>query len=128
MNNVKAVQKKYRDRNERNESTSILITAVVLKLELCLPEIEARPDMESDKKLDKLESFLGRLNSKGKYIRGDFDLSLGIYFILKAFLVPVPQKYQHLTRQCYLQRICIDCILIILNWGFFQWQVCRKPL
>ncbi|KAG7236619.1 hypothetical protein INR49_000743 [Caranx melampygus] len=25
---------------------------------------EARPDMESDKKLDKLESFLGRLNSK----------------------------------------------------------------
>ena len=28
-------------------------------------EIEARPDMESDKKLDKLESFLGRLNSKG---------------------------------------------------------------
>uniref|UniRef100_A0AAX7VZI6 HP domain-containing protein n=1 Tax=Astatotilapia calliptera TaxID=8154 RepID=A0AAX7VZI6_ASTCA len=42
-----------------------LITAVVLKLELCLPEIEARPDMESDKKLDKLESFLGRLNSKG---------------------------------------------------------------
>uniref|UniRef100_A0A3Q4HYZ5 Supervillin n=1 Tax=Neolamprologus brichardi TaxID=32507 RepID=A0A3Q4HYZ5_NEOBR len=50
--------------NERNESTSILITAVVLKLELCLPEIEARPDMESDKKLDKLESFLGRLNSK----------------------------------------------------------------
>ncbi|GAA6227883.1 supervillin-like isoform X1 [Lates japonicus] len=27
-------------------------------------EIEARPDMESDKKLDKLETFLGRLNSK----------------------------------------------------------------
>ncbi|XP_030607197.1 supervillin-like [Archocentrus centrarchus] len=27
-------------------------------------EIEARPDMESDRKLDKLESFLGRLNSK----------------------------------------------------------------
>nr|XP_020480346.1 LOW QUALITY PROTEIN: supervillin-like [Monopterus albus] len=27
-------------------------------------EIEARPDMESDKKLDKLENFLGRLNSK----------------------------------------------------------------
>ncbi|XP_072219434.1 supervillin-like isoform X1 [Leuresthes tenuis] len=27
-------------------------------------EIEAKPDMESDKKLDKLESFLGRLNSK----------------------------------------------------------------
>ncbi|XP_038573292.1 supervillin-like isoform X4 [Micropterus salmoides] len=27
-------------------------------------EIEARPNMESDKKLDKLESFLGRLNSK----------------------------------------------------------------
>ncbi|XP_075875729.1 supervillin-like isoform X2 [Nelusetta ayraudi] len=27
-------------------------------------EIEARPNMESDKKLDKLENFLGRLNSK----------------------------------------------------------------
>ncbi|XP_076003649.1 supervillin-like [Genypterus blacodes] len=27
-------------------------------------EIEAKPDMESDKKLDKLENFLGRLNSK----------------------------------------------------------------
>uniref|UniRef100_UPI0037E88F87 supervillin n=1 Tax=Semicossyphus pulcher TaxID=241346 RepID=UPI0037E88F87 len=27
-------------------------------------EIEAKPNMESDKKLDKLESFLGRLNSK----------------------------------------------------------------
>uniref|UniRef100_A0A3B5MXV9 HP domain-containing protein n=1 Tax=Xiphophorus couchianus TaxID=32473 RepID=A0A3B5MXV9_9TELE len=27
-------------------------------------EIEARPNMESDKKLDKLESFLGRINSK----------------------------------------------------------------
>lgn len=75
--------------------------------------------MESDKKLDKLESFLGRLNSKGKYIHSDFDLSLGIYFILKAFLVPIPQKYQHLTLQCYLQIICIDCILIILNWVFF---------
>lgn len=33
---------------------------------VCL-EIEARPDMqlESDMKLDKLESFLGRLNNKG---------------------------------------------------------------
>ena len=31
-------------------------------------DIEARPDMESDKKLDKLETFLGRLNSKGKGI------------------------------------------------------------
>ncbi|KAG7279637.1 hypothetical protein CRUP_019374 [Coryphaenoides rupestris] len=27
-------------------------------------DMEAKPDMESDKKLDKLESFLGRLNSK----------------------------------------------------------------
>lgn len=32
-------------------------------------EIEARPDMESDKKLDKLESFLGRINSKGIVFR-----------------------------------------------------------
>ena len=28
--------------------------------------------MESDKKLDKLESFLGRLNSKGLYFFTDF--------------------------------------------------------
>lgn len=27
--------------------------------------------MESDKKLDKLENFLGRLNSKGVYIPAD---------------------------------------------------------
>lgn len=27
--------------------------------------------MESDKKLDKLESFLGRLNSKGVYFSAD---------------------------------------------------------
>lgn len=35
----------------------------------CL-EIEARPDMqlESDMKLDKLESFLGRLNNKGQQL------------------------------------------------------------
>lgn len=34
---------------------------------LVFSEIEARPDMqlESDMKLDKLESFLGRLNNKG---------------------------------------------------------------
>lgn len=30
-------------------------------------EIEVTADMESDKKLDKLETFLGRLNSKGEY-------------------------------------------------------------
>lgn len=29
-------------------------------------EIEVTADMESDKKLDKLETFLGRLNNKGK--------------------------------------------------------------
>lgn len=37
-------------------------------------EIEARPNMESDKKLDKLENFLGRLNSKGAYITSHFLL------------------------------------------------------
>lgn len=30
--------------------------------------------MESDKKLDKLENFLGRLNSKGVYVSADFKL------------------------------------------------------
>lgn len=39
-----------------------------------LTEIEARPDMESDKKLDKLESFLGRLNSKGMYFHPVIEL------------------------------------------------------
>lgn len=34
---------------------------------ISLIEIEVTADMESDKKLDKLETFLGRLNSKGKY-------------------------------------------------------------
>lgn len=37
-------------------------------------EIEARPDMVSDKKLDKLESFLGRLNSKGMYFQTNMKL------------------------------------------------------
>lgn len=30
--------------------------------------------MESDKKLDKLENFLGRLNSKGMHYFSDFKL------------------------------------------------------
>uniref|UniRef100_A0AAX7VF07 HP domain-containing protein n=1 Tax=Astatotilapia calliptera TaxID=8154 RepID=A0AAX7VF07_ASTCA len=61
---------KAKGKGAANDSTQYTVAArmvkkaVVLKLELCLPEIEARPDMESDKKLDKLESFLGRLNSK----------------------------------------------------------------
>ncbi|KAM3865936.1 supervillin-like [Diretmus argenteus] len=50
---------------------SPILSPVTTKLKSSMPavgkpqeEIEARPDMESDKKLDKLESFLGRLNSK----------------------------------------------------------------
>ncbi|XP_071394136.1 supervillin [Centroberyx affinis] len=50
---------------------SPILSPVSTKLKSSLPavnkpqeDIEARPDMESDKKLDKLESFLGRLNSK----------------------------------------------------------------
>ncbi|XP_049889225.1 supervillin-like isoform X6 [Epinephelus moara] len=50
---------------------SPILSPVSTKLKSSMPavnkpqeEIEARPDMESDKKLDKLESFLGRLNSK----------------------------------------------------------------
>lgn len=39
-------------------------------------EIEARPNMESDKKLDKLESFLGRLNSKGVSLSADSQLCI----------------------------------------------------
>ncbi|XP_058499364.1 supervillin-like isoform X3 [Solea solea] len=50
---------------------SPILSPVATKLKNSTPavskpqeEIEARPEMESDKKLDKLESFLGRLNSK----------------------------------------------------------------
>ncbi|XP_044225001.1 supervillin-like isoform X4 [Thunnus albacares] len=50
---------------------SPILSPVSTKLKSSMPavnkpqeEIEARPEMESDKKLDKLESFLGRLNSK----------------------------------------------------------------
>nr|XP_046263206.1 supervillin-like isoform X4 [Scatophagus argus] len=50
---------------------SPILSPVSTKLKSGMPavnkpqeEIEARPEMESDKKLDKLESFLGRLNSK----------------------------------------------------------------
>ncbi|XP_039671172.1 supervillin-like isoform X10 [Perca fluviatilis] len=50
---------------------SPILSPVSTKLKSSVPavhkppeEIEARPEMESDKKLDKLESFLGRLNSK----------------------------------------------------------------
>ncbi|XP_032386667.1 supervillin isoform X10 [Etheostoma spectabile] len=50
---------------------SPILSPVSTKLKSSVPavhkppeEIEAGPEMESDKKLDKLESFLGRLNSK----------------------------------------------------------------
>ncbi|XP_049332842.1 supervillin isoform X4 [Astyanax mexicanus] len=50
---------------------SPILSPVSAKLKSSVPavskpqeEIEARADMESDKKLDKLETFLGRLNSK----------------------------------------------------------------
>ncbi|KAM7400120.1 hypothetical protein PAMA_004698 [Pampus argenteus] len=50
---------------------SPILSPVSTKLKSSLPavnkpqeEIEAKPEMESDKKLDKLENFLGRLNSK----------------------------------------------------------------
>uniref|UniRef100_A0A3B3E379 Supervillin n=1 Tax=Oryzias melastigma TaxID=30732 RepID=A0A3B3E379_ORYME len=42
-------------------STKLKSSAAMVKAH---EEIEARPEMESDKKLDKLESFIGRLNSK----------------------------------------------------------------
>lgn len=44
-------------------------------------EIEARPDMVSDKKLDKLESFLGRLNSKGMYFQTNMKLYNCTFYI-----------------------------------------------
>ncbi|KAA8587807.1 hypothetical protein FQN60_016669 [Etheostoma spectabile] len=54
---------------------SPILSPVSTKLKSSVPavhkppeEIEAGPEMESDKKLDKLESFLGRLNSKVKEV------------------------------------------------------------
>lgn len=44
----------------------------------CAAEIEARAEMESDKKLEKLETFLGRLNSKGELIDAK---SVDFYFL-----------------------------------------------
>uniref|UniRef100_A0A672Z3G4 Supervillin n=1 Tax=Sphaeramia orbicularis TaxID=375764 RepID=A0A672Z3G4_9TELE len=69
---------KTKGKGAANDSTQYTVAARMVKkgpsfflVRLChhsayfTVEIEARPDMESDKKLDKLESFLGRLNSKG---------------------------------------------------------------
>uniref|UniRef100_A0A8C7ZBR9 Supervillin n=1 Tax=Oryzias sinensis TaxID=183150 RepID=A0A8C7ZBR9_9TELE len=50
---------KTKGKGAANDSDQYTVAARMVKKEL-----EARPDMESDKKLDKLESFLGRLNSK----------------------------------------------------------------
>lgn len=36
-----------------------------LSIAIPIIELEVTADMESDKKLDKLETFLGRLNTKG---------------------------------------------------------------
>uniref|UniRef100_A0A672Z0G0 Supervillin n=1 Tax=Sphaeramia orbicularis TaxID=375764 RepID=A0A672Z0G0_9TELE len=68
---------KTKGKGAANDSTQYTVAARMVKkgpsfflVRLChhsayfTVEIEARPDMESDKKLDKLESFLGRLNSK----------------------------------------------------------------
>lgn len=38
-----------------------------LSMAIPIIEIEVNVDMESDKKLNKLETFLGRLNSKGEH-------------------------------------------------------------
>uniref|UniRef100_A0A8C9YWK5 Supervillin n=1 Tax=Sander lucioperca TaxID=283035 RepID=A0A8C9YWK5_SANLU len=60
---------KTKGKGAANDSTQYTVAARMVKKGQCTNkhphwEIEARPEMESDKKLDKLESFLGRLNSK----------------------------------------------------------------
>uniref|UniRef100_A0A672JU08 Supervillin n=1 Tax=Salarias fasciatus TaxID=181472 RepID=A0A672JU08_SALFA len=50
---------KTKGKGAANDSTQYTVAARMVK-----KEIEAKPEMESDKKLDKLETFLGRLNSK----------------------------------------------------------------
>lgn len=59
------VTRPWRARGLRSEEPSVLLS-------LCFPtcpDIEARPDMqlESDLKLDRLQTFLRRLNNKGTY-------------------------------------------------------------
>uniref|UniRef100_A0A8C4F7S2 HP domain-containing protein n=1 Tax=Dicentrarchus labrax TaxID=13489 RepID=A0A8C4F7S2_DICLA len=71
---------KTKGRGAANDSTQYTVAARMVKKGQCIThhcslctfpvldsnaryEIEARPNMESDKKLDKLESFLGRLNT-----------------------------------------------------------------
>uniref|UniRef100_A0A3Q3R242 HP domain-containing protein n=1 Tax=Monopterus albus TaxID=43700 RepID=A0A3Q3R242_MONAL len=60
---------KTKGKGAANDSTQYTVAARMIKKGQCTVwllflNIEARPDMESDKKLDKLENFLGRLNSK----------------------------------------------------------------
>uniref|UniRef100_A0A667ZF49 Supervillin n=1 Tax=Myripristis murdjan TaxID=586833 RepID=A0A667ZF49_9TELE len=52
---------KTKGKGAANDSSQYTVAARMVKKGQCT---DARPDMESDKKLDKLESFLGRLNSK----------------------------------------------------------------
>uniref|UniRef100_A0A665XFG9 Supervillin n=1 Tax=Echeneis naucrates TaxID=173247 RepID=A0A665XFG9_ECHNA len=54
---------KSKGKGAANDSTQYTVAARMVK-KVEVRKIEARPEMESDKKLDKLESFLGRLNSK----------------------------------------------------------------
>uniref|UniRef100_A0A8D3CFX3 HP domain-containing protein n=1 Tax=Scophthalmus maximus TaxID=52904 RepID=A0A8D3CFX3_SCOMX len=60
-----------RGRGAANDSTQYTVAARMVKKGQCADleirnqrVISSRPEMESDKKLDKLENFLGRLNSK----------------------------------------------------------------
>lgn len=61
---------------------------IILFILFCL-EIEARPDMqlESDMKLDRLETFLGRLNNKGLWHFNKVCLSFSWSSLLSVTLV-----------------------------------------
>lgn len=56
----------------------VFLAKLFILMVFLLIEIEAKPEMESDRKLDKLESFLGRLNNKGRYFLYSLDVLLNV--------------------------------------------------
>lgn len=69
----------------------------------CVADIEVRAEMESDKKLEKLETFLGRLNSKGKLI----DARSAHFLVLFA-------------GGCYKSIIEVRVEMIVESFGVFK--------
>lgn len=113
--------------------------------------------MESDKKLDKLENFLGRLNSKGVYVSAVFKLLKRYFYQAKLcaiFTCSEPLKnllkmiVNFISPFVSIHLSTINFHVKFFPWSWFpiaedlfdycfnwvsplvftaQWQVCRKP-